>query len=374
VRVHAFDLRVYHLAGEEDAMFAWRKKTEGFEWHQYIRTAVRHRRQQRHERMVEARRAAGQQVQAAGVALVAGSKAAGVAAKEGAKASLGAAGLLAGGLSSMLLALCRIVVRAFLIAAEPVVAALARPLIGGAVAFAGGLVLGAGIGRARALGFDAEAYTTFAIAALLFIATLPLVSALTGLGLPRLGGAALQPAALFLAIAVLALAAAGAWYAKGGRLSVANLGASLPLIGGSRPLEGRAYAVGGDSLQIGGTTVRLAGIEAPEQEQRCGAGSRRWRCGAAASDALSRLVNGRMVSCALSGNDAKGRPLANCSAGKMEINAELVRRGHVFAESGLFARYASLENEARAAKIGLWAAGDVERPSEYRARQKRPGV
>jgi hypothetical protein len=86
VRVHAFDLRVYHLAGEEDAMFAWRKKTEGFEWHQYIRTAVRHRRQQRHERMVEARRAAGQQVQAAGVALVAGSKAAGVAAKESAKA------------------------------------------------------------------------------------------------------------------------------------------------------------------------------------------------------------------------------------------------------------------------------------------------
>jgi endonuclease YncB( thermonuclease family) len=46
----------------------------------------------------------------------------------------------------------------------------------------------------------------------------------------------------------------------------------------------------------------------------------------------------------------------------------------VFAEGGLFARYASLESEARAAKVGLWAAGEVERPSDYRARQKRPGV
>jgi len=354
-------------------MFAWRKKTEGFEWHQYIRTAVRQRRQQRRERMVEARRAAGQQVQAAGVALVAGSKAAGVAAKEGAKASLGAAGLLAGGLSSMLVALANLIGRAILIAAEPLIAALARPPIGGAVAFAGVLVLGIGLGRARAIGLDAEASTTLAVAALLFIAALPLVSALTGLRLPRFAGIA-QPAAALIAIAFLVLAAGGAWYANGGRLKVPNLASSLPLIASSPPLEGRAYAVSGDSLQIGGTTLRLAGIEAPEPEQRCGAGNRRWRCGAAASDALSRLLSGRIVSCALSGKDGKGRPFASCTAGKMDINAELVRRGHVFAESGLFARYASLENEARTAKVGLWAGGDVERPSEYRARQKRSGV
>jgi endonuclease YncB( thermonuclease family) len=354
-------------------MFAWRKKTEGFEWHQYIRTAVRQRRQQRHERMLEARRAAGQQVQAAGVALMAGSRAAGVAAKEGAKASLGAAGLLAGGFSSMLVALSKLAGRAIVIAARPVIAALARPPIGGAVAFTGGLVLGAGLGRARALGFDAEVYMTLGIAALLFIAALPLVSALTGLRLPKLG-AGLQPATAFIAITVLAVAAAGAWYARGGRVSLPHLASSLPLIGGSRPLDGRAYAISGDSLQIGGATVRLAGIEAPEPDQRCGTGNRRWRCGAAASEALSRLVNGRVVSCALSGTDGKGRPLASCTAGKMEINAELVRRGHVFAEGGLFARYASLESEARAAKVGLWAAGEIERPSDYRARQKRPGV
>ena len=347
-------------------MFAWRKKTEGFEWHEYIRTAVRQRRQQRHDRMVEARRAAGQQVQAAGVALVAGSR--------GAKASFGAAGLFAGGLFSVLVALSKLAGRAIQIAARPLIAVLARPAIGAPVAFAGGLMLGAGLGRARVIGLDGEVYLTLLIAGLLLVASLPLLSALTGLRLPRLAGTALSPAAMAIAIVLLAAAGAAAWYAKGGRLAVPNIAANLPLIAGSRPLEGRAYAVSGDSLHIGGTTVRLSGIEAPEQDQRCGTGNRRWRCGAAASEALSRLVNGRIVSCALSGNDGKGRPLASCTAGRTEINAELVRRGHVFAETGLFARYASLENEARAAKAGLWAGGDVERPADYRARQKRPGV
>ena len=354
-------------------MFAWRKKTEGFEWHQYIRTAVRQRRQQRRDRVVQARRAAGQQVQAAGVALAAGSRAAGVAAKEGAKASFGAAGLFAGSLASLLAALSRLVGQAMLLAARPVLAALARPAIGMPVAFAGTLVLGAGVGRARVLGFDGEAAATLLLAAVLLSATLPMLSAFTGLRLPRLGGFGPAPAAVLVTAALLA-AGGAAWYAKGGRFSVAHLAQSLPLVAGSKPLEGRAYAISGDSLNVAGTTVRLSGIEAPEQDQRCGSGNRRWRCGAAAGDALSRLIGGRIISCALSGNDSKGRPLASCSAGKMEINAELVRRGHVFAESGLFARYASLENEARTAKLGLWATGDVERPSDYRARQRRPGV
>jgi len=355
-------------------MFAWRKKTDGFEWHQYIRTAVRHRRQQRRDRMVEARRAAGQQVQAAGVALVAGSRAAGVAAKEGAKASVGAAGLFAGSLASLLAALARLAGQAMLLAARPVLAALARPAIGTPVAFAGALVLGAGVGRARVLGLDNEAAATLLLAGVLLCATLPMLSALTGWRLPRLGGFAVAPAAGVLVVAVVLAAGGAAWYAKGGRFNVAHLAQSLPLVAGSKPLEGRAYAISGDSLNVAGTTVRLSGIEAPEQDQRCGSGNRRWRCGAAAGDALSRLIGGRIVSCTLSGNDGKGRPLASCSAGKMEINAELVRRGHVFAESGLFARYASLENEARAAKLGLWATGDVERPSDYRARQRRQGV
>ena len=40
----------------------------------------------------------------------------------------------------------------------------------------------------------------------------------------------------------------------------------------------------------------------------------------------------------------------------------------VFAEGGLFASYTSIEREARAAKTGIWAAGEPERPSEFRAK------
>ena len=39
-----------------------------------------------------------------------------------------------------------------------------------------------------------------------------------------------------------------------------------------------------------------------------------------------------------------------------------------FAGGGLFASYAALERDARAAKAGIWAAGDPERPADYRAR------
>ena len=46
-----------------------------------------------------------------------------------------------------------------------------------------------------------------------------------------------------------------------------------------------------------------------------------------------------------------------------------MRRGHVFAETGLFSSYAQLESTARGAKLGLWRSTTVERPSDYRARR-----
>ena len=165
------------------------------------------------------------------------------------------------------------------------------------------------------------------------------------------------------------MAAVGlAWFASSGKSGLPGIPAQLPLIGGSKPLEGRAEAVGGDLVRVAGTTVRLAGIEAPERQQTCGAGNRRYSCGAAAQGALARLVNGRSVSCTLSGTDSAGRALASCTRGQMDINGELVRQGHVFAEASLFASYASLEREARNAKAGIWAGGEAERPTAFRAK------
>jgi endonuclease YncB( thermonuclease family) len=349
-------------------MFGRRKTNDGFEWHKYIRTTVRLRREQRRERMLQARHAAAQQASAAGAAMALGSRAAGAAAVDGARAALGAAWLVVQAVGALVVAALVVAGQRLAVWTQPLVAALARPNIGGPIALAGAIALGTGIGRYRGTGLDGEAAITLGIGIALFVAALPLLSSLTGLRMPSLAKLGISPRSGLAAVAVAAIAIGLAWFATGGRAPFADLAGQLPLIGGAKPLQGRGEALAGDLVRVAGTTVRLAGIEAPERQQVCGEGSRRQRCGAAAQAALGRLVNGRTLSCTLSGGDAAGRPLASCTRGPLDINAELVRQGHVFAEGGLFASYTGLEREARAAKAGMWAAGEAERPSAYRAK------
>lgn len=169
-----------------------------------------------------------------------------------------------------------------------------------------------------------------------------------------------------IGLAVALIAAGLTWVVSAGKFSVSNLG-QLPLIGGGEPVVGRASVLGADTLRVANKVVRLVGIEAPEARQRCGRSGRQWNCGAAAETALERLVGGRTVRCTPSGSEVGGRVLAYCAMGDLDIGAELVRRGHVFAQSGLFARYAGEERTARDAKAGLWS-GETERPADYRAK------
>ncbi|MBX9591511.1 MAG: thermonuclease family protein [Hyphomonadaceae bacterium] len=338
-------------------MFAWRRKPDGFEWHKYIRTTVKLRREARRERVHVARRAAGQHMNAAGVALAAGSRAAGSAARDGAAAGVGAIGLGLQALWSLLLYGLRAVTR-------PIIAAVARPNIGGPVILAGAIALGAGIGRSRGVGLDREAVMTLAIGIVLMAALVPMLAPVLSWRLPRLP--ALWGKAGLMLAGLLVLIAGAAWLASGAGLGHLGSVANLSLIGGGKPVQGRAVALGADTLRVGSVGIKLAGIDAPEGEQRCGA--RGWRCGAAAEAALSRLVSGRTVKCTLSGSDAAGRTLGQCAIGDKDVGAELVRQGHVFAEGTLLVRYAAQEREARAAKAGLWSAGDAERPAAYRAK------
>jgi endonuclease YncB( thermonuclease family) len=347
----------------------WRKKPDGFEWHEYIRTTILVRRKARREKAIEARQAAGQQMQAAGVALVAGSRAAGGAAWQGARAGSWALLLALQAAWAFLVHLLRTIAR-------PIADLLARPYIGGPLSLAGAIVLGAGIGRTRIVGLDREAALTLVAGGVLMAGSLlPMLARAIAWRPPRLPRAARMAMAAVAGAAVLAGGAA--WIASGGgpRIVasipsipgvVASAVGSLPLIGG-KELKGRAYASGADTLRVGSTLVRLAGIEAHEAEQRCGRGGNRWRCSGVAETVLARLVNSRPVSCALSGSDAAGRPLGRCTVGDTDVGAELVRQGYVFAESGILARYAGEEREARDAKAGLWG-GDVERPAEFRAK------
>ena len=132
-------------------------------------------------------------------------------------------------------------------------------------------------------------------------------------------------------------------------------------------LEGTATAQAGDQLRISGLTIRLEGIEAPHRAQTClKPGGKRWDCAATARDALTRLVKGHRIKCKVSGSSSDDVRTGHCLAGQTDLAAELVLKGHVFAQSGLFAAYSSQESQALAAKAGFWA-GDVLRPADWRA-------
>ena len=79
------------------------------------------------------------------------------------------------------------------------------------------------------------------------------------------------------------------------------------------------------------------------------------------------LAKGR-VRCKLGSADDDGRRSGTCHTGEKDIAAELVSGGHVFATSGLFTTYGSLESAARANKVGVWG-GDAARPDDYRAQK-----
>jgi endonuclease YncB( thermonuclease family) len=131
-------------------------------------------------------------------------------------------------------------------------------------------------------------------------------------------------------------------------------------------LAAEVRVVDGDTIRLGDRTVRLAKVDAPERGQGCTDAQGRWfDCGAAAAEALSRLVNGRSVVCLVAGRDRFGRGLAQCTAGGVDLNAGMVGAGWALAFED--AAMASVEAEARRAARGLWAGG-FTRPEEWRRR------
>lgn len=127
-------------------------------------------------------------------------------------------------------------------------------------------------------------------------------------------------------------------------------------------LSGMAIVHDGDTVTIGGERVRLKGIDAPEFDQTCRRGGAEYRCGAAARDALRRLVSGGGVSCEGWRRDRYGRLLTVCRRGGDDLNARLVAEGWAVA----YGAYEAQQHAARAARRGLWA-GDFARPADWRA-------
>jgi len=107
--------------------------------------------------------------------------------------------------------------------------------------------------------------------------------------------------------------------------------------------------------------IRLAEIDTPESKQP-------W--GTRAKQALSDLAYNKQARAEVDTTDRYGRKVAKIYVGSTWVNAELVRNGHAW----VYRQYSNsrdllrLEDEARAAKRGLWSLPESERipPWEWR--------
>ncbi len=396
-------------------LFWWRKRNEGFEWRDYVRTTILVRREQRRQRMKDAKDAAATHVKDAGKrgldAGIAGARSAGAGTVSGIK-SLGSAAqagarilgdwtiragralgvglaVVAGGIWLGTSALARRIGEPLGPVLEPVLdwAREPRPnLVLKVVAALAGL---GALYRTWVFGFDADSIIATAIfvltAALAVLAYLTdpyrthrpgnrdsLLTRLRDHSFELPGDRRLSfGKAGLAALGIVAIGAAGlALYRYGSPVSLATL-TPAPVTTGALPdasdpgqLTGRAVAVTGDTLRIAGKTVLLDDIEAPESAQSCQRRNGIWPCGKSAKDALAALVRGRRVTCDVVGEDTNATR-ARCYIGSDDIAEALVRKGHVFAAGGFWSSYAGVEDQAEGEKIGLWA-GKADRPQDYR--------
>jgi endonuclease YncB( thermonuclease family) len=135
----------------------------------------------------------------------------------------------------------------------------------------------------------------------------------------------------------------------------------------AREVAGPAEVIDGDTLRVGAETIRLEGIDAPEIGQSCrDAAGKAWACGRAARDRLAALIKGRAVACHGAVVDPYHRLVATCRVDGRDIDRVMVEEGLAWAFRRYSTTYASSEDAARAARIGIWS-GTAEPAWDYRA-------
>jgi endonuclease YncB( thermonuclease family) len=162
-------------------------------------------------------------------------------------------------------------------------------------------------------------------------------------------------------------------WADAARVAALALGAAAALAAGSARADFTGRVVGvadGDTLTVldgsRQVRVRLWGIDAPERGQPW---SRRSR------ETLAARAMHRDALVATRGTDGYGRTLARVAVDGADLGEAQLRDGLAW----VYRRYTkdramiAIEDEARAARRGLWSQNDPEPPWIYRAReQARP--
>jgi endonuclease YncB( thermonuclease family) len=149
-----------------------------------------------------------------------------------------------------------------------------------------------------------------------------------------------------------------------------------PQTNGPTSLTGRVTRIAdGDTLTLLDAMnvqhrIRLQGIDAPESHQAFGTQSKK---------TLSDLVFDREVTAVCDKTDQYGRLVCKIVVGDRDINLEQIRAGMAWhykdyereqspADRELYAR---AEDDARAARRGLWRDANPTEPSEFRREERR---
>ncbi|MBS0235424.1 MAG: thermonuclease family protein [Proteobacteria bacterium] len=323
-------------------MFGWRRRSEGFEWKEYVRTTVLVRRADRQRRLEDARVAAIEKVKNVADAGVDAGRASASAAKSGLFCLLSFIGEVLADIGvATFWALVRGVTFAWRVVKDAMIALL-TPL-------------------REAAQIPAEAARDKLklmpdVARKSPIKAHHLISAALFLGLVYVAGPMLRSADSIGAPTIDIPANSAEPSEQPHQVTI------------STEISGPAAALTGDTMRVDGTLVRLDGIEAPASAQPCHrANGRLWNCASSARVGLNRIVRGRKITCTSSGQDSAGRTLARCLIdGGEDVATELVRGGYVFAtDTSFFGSLRSAENAAREDKRGIWQ-GNVMRPQDWR--------
>lgn len=130
----------------------------------------------------------------------------------------------------------------------------------------------------------------------------------------------------------------------------------------AQTISGRAAVIDGETLEVSGQRIKLVGVDAPDDHVCESTDDNRWRCGPRAATALEELLEEAVVTCAVRERDVLGRPIAACSVGAVDLSLWLIRNGLARATpQASNGRYRQAQDEARAARRGLWAERDPAR-------------
>lgn len=122
-------------------------------------------------------------------------------------------------------------------------------------------------------------------------------------------------------------------------------------------IQGVVNVFDGDTIEIGPMLIRLHGVDAPEKAQRCETPSGgTWRCGSAAADRVTDLIDGQDISCDALDRDPYGRIISRCFVQGQDIGAVLINEGLAWAFAEYSQDYILAENVARKAAVGIWQA------------------